>query len=79
MAVEVGLTDGTKLVLSDENIRTDDVLERISKIVSAQEQRSSSSSIAISMFPSSGFIQLETDTGAYRVNARQIVYVRDQA
>lgn len=64
MAVEVGLTDGTKLKIADSNITEDDVLKMLERAGKPEY-----SAIA-------GFVSLDTDQGSFRVSPAHVVYVR---
>jgi hypothetical protein len=61
MPTELALVDGTKLTLTDENVKPDDVLEQLAR---RQSDRSA------------GFVAFETTEGTYRVHPSHIVSVR---
>ncbi len=60
--IEVALADGTKLLLTNPNVGPDEVLEKLDRITSQGQ---------------SAYINVESTDGTFRVNAHQIVYVRD--
>jgi hypothetical protein len=64
MAVEIGLADGTKLVLTDPNTGEDDVLRKLSAVTPAG---------------SAGVVSFDTEKGTYRINPAYVVYVRQAA
>ena len=57
MPVEIGLADGTKLVLANPNAQEDDVVQTIRE-------------------DPGGVVSLVTHDGTYRVQIRNVVYVR---
>ena len=62
MPVEIGLADGTKLTLANPSADPDDVLEALERTLS---------------FGQSTYLNVESTGGMFRVNAHQVVYVRD--
>jgi hypothetical protein len=60
--IEVGLADGTKLTLSNQNVRADDVLDKLDRITTQGQ---------------SAYINVESTDGTFRVNAHHVVYVRE--
>jgi hypothetical protein len=64
MPVQIGLVDGTKLTLADQNVREDDVIAKLNGT-----GRPDHAAI--------GFISFDTRQGTFRVNPTHVVYVKE--
>lgn|GEM_PF-4351061 len=62
MPIEIGLADGTKLTLTNPDVRAGDVLAKLDRTMAPGQ---------------SAFITVQSSAGTFEVNAHQVAYVRE--